>query len=386
MITPARRLNTVKEYYFSKKLKQIARMQKAGKPVINLGIGSPDLPPSEEVIELVRSEVKLPSSHGYQSYIGIEELRDSFAWWYKEYFHVDLDKNQEILPLMGSKEGILYISLAFLNPGDEVLVPNPGYPTYQSVSKLVQAKIKLYELKDTRGWTPDFEALENENLDNVKLMWVNYPHMPTGTNASDGLFQKLVNFGKKHGILIVNDNPYSFILNDEPKSILAAKGAKDVAIELNSLSKSHNMAGWRIGMVAGGEEIINNILKVSSNVHSGMFKPLQVAAAKALRNPLEWYRQLNDTYRNRRNVVWKIFDLLGCQYDKNQSGLFVWAKIPDEWKDAESLSEHVLIHGNVFVAPGFIFGSMGERYLRISLCANMETLEEVVKRIQNIKP
>ncbi len=386
MIKPAQRLNTVKEYYFSKKLKQIAHMQKAGKPVINLGIGSPDLPPSEEVIELVRQEVKLPSSHGYQSYIGIEELRQSFAWWYKQYFKAELSPDREILPLMGSKEGILYISLAFLNPGDEVLVPNPGYPTYQSVSNLVQAKTRQYELKDSRGWAPDFKVLENENLDKVKLMWVNYPHMPTGTNATIELFQKLVDFGKKHGILIVNDNPYSFILNDDPKSILAVKGAKEVAIELNSLSKSHNMAGWRIGMVAGGEEIIKNILKVSSNVHSGMFKPLQVAAAKALKNQVEWYRQLNDTYRNRRKLVWEIFDILGCQYDKNQSGLFVWAKIPDEWKDAESLSEHLLIQGNVFVTPGFIFGSMGEKYLRISLCANMETLEEAIKRIQNIKP
>ncbi len=382
IIKPADRLHTVKEYYFSKKLKEIARMRADGKPVLNLGIGSPDRPPSEEVIQTLQREAEKDHAHGYKGYVGLPELRNAFSEWYKRYYNVILDPDKEILPLIGSKEGILYISMAFLNPGDGVLIPDPGYPTYQAVSQLMQADILTYDLDEQNHWTPDFEKLEQRDLSNVKLMWVNYPNMPTGATASADLFAKLVEFGRKHHILICNDNPYSFILNENPRSILKADGAKEVAIELNSLSKSHNMAGWRVGMLGGKDEYIQTVQKVNSNVHSGMFYAVQQAAVKALQLPDEWYRELNSMYQKRRTIVREIFDLLNCNYSKDATGLFVWAKIPDEAEDAETLSEEILHQANVFITPGFIFGENGKRYLRISLCSNENDLQEAKSRIR----
>jgi LL-diaminopimelate aminotransferase len=382
IIDPADRLHTVKEYYFSKKLKEIARMRADGKPVLNLGIGSPDRPPSEEVIQTLQREAEKDHAHGYKGYVGLPELRNAFSEWYKRYYNVILDPDKEILPLIGSKEGILYISMAFLNAGDGVLIPDPGYPTYQAVSQLMQADILTYDLDEQNHWTPDFEKLEQKNLSNVKLMWVNYPNMPTGAKASADLFAKLVEFGRKHHILICNDNPYSFILNENPRSILEADGAKEVAIELNSLSKSHNMAGWRVGMLGGKDEYIQTVQKVNSNVHSGMFYAVQQAAVTALQLPDEWYRELNSMYQKRRTIVREIFDLLNCNYSKDATGLFVWAKIPDEAEDAETLSEEILHQANVFITPGFIFGENGKRYLRISLCSNENDLQEAKSRIR----
>ncbi len=384
IIEQAKRLKSVKEYYFSRKLREITQMKEAGKSVLNLGIGSPDLPPSPEVIHTLQQESGKENVHAYQSYTGINDLREAFSDWYGQYFKVTLNPAAEILPLMGSKEGILFISLAFLNPGDGVLVPNPGYPTYTSVSNLVQANIINYPLDEANKWQPDFEMLDKMNLSNIKLMWVNYPNMPTGADGSKELFEKLVAFGKKHKILVCNDNPYSFVLNEEPKSILAYDQAKETAIELNSLSKSHNMAGWRIGMIAGAQDYIQTIIKVSSNVHSGMFLPLQKAAVEALRQPNAWYEQLNKKYQARRSIVYHIFDRLKCSYDKNQKGLFVWARIPETYENAETYSEKILQQAHVFVTPGFIFGSKGDRYLRISLCSHEETLEEARKRIGRI--
>ncbi|MBS3775328.1 MAG: aminotransferase class I/II-fold pyridoxal phosphate-dependent enzyme [Bacteroidales bacterium] len=381
IIDPADRLHTVKEYYFSKKLKEIARMRADGKPVLNLGIGSPDRPPSEEVIQTLQREAEKDHAHGYKGYVGLPELRNAFSEWYKRYYNVILDPDKEILPLIGSKEGILYISMAFLNPGDGVLIPDPGYPTYQAVSQLMQADILTYDLDEQNNWAPDFEKLEQRDLSNVKLMWVNYPNMPTGATASADLFAKLVEFGRKHHILICNDNPYSFILNENPRSILEADGAKEVAIELNSLSKSHNMAGWRVGMLGGKDEYIQTVQKVNSNVHSGMFYAVQQAAVTALQLPDEWYRELNSMYQKRRTIVREIFDLLNCNYSKDATGLFVWAKIPDEAEDAETLSEEILHQANVFITPGFIFGENGKRYLRISLCSNENDLQEAKSRI-----
>jgi len=382
IIDPADRLHTVKEYYFSKKLKEIARMRADGKPVLNLGIGSPDRPPSEEVIQTLQREAEKDHAHGYKGYVGLPELRNAFSEWYKRYYNVILDPDKEILPLIGSKEGILYISMAFLNAGDGVLIPDPGYPTYQAVSQLMQADILTYDLDEQNHWTPDFEKLEQRDLSNVKLMWVNYPNMPTGATASADLFAKLVEFGRKHHILICNDNPYSFILNENPRSILEADGAKEVAIELNSLSKSHNMAGWRVGMLGGKDEYIQTVQKVNSNVHSGMFYAVQQAAVTALQLPDEWYRELNSMYQKRRTIVREIFDLLNCNYSKDATGLFVWAKIPDEAEDAETLSEEILHQANVFITPGFIFGENGKRYLRISLCSNENDLQEAKSRIR----
>ena len=382
IIKPAERLQTVKEYYFSKKLKEIARMRAEGKPVLNLGIGSPDRPPSEEVIQTLQQEAEKDHAHGYKGYTGLPELRKAFSEWYERYYDVNLDPDSEILPLIGSKEGILYISMAFLNPGDGVLIPDPGYPTYQAVSQLMQADIRTYDLDEQSNWEPNFEKLEQLDLSNVKLMWVNYPNMPTGATASEDLFARLVEFGRKHHILICNDNPYSFILNENPRSILEAEGAKEVAIELNSLSKSHNMAGWRVGMLGGKEEYIQTVQKVNSNVHSGMFYAVQQAAVKALQIEDEWYRELNSMYQKRRNIVREIFDLLNCTYSKDATGLFVWAKIPDETEDAETLSEEILHHANVFITPGFIFGENGKRYLRISLCSNENDLQEAKSRIR----
>ncbi|OPZ02729.1 MAG: LL-diaminopimelate aminotransferase [Bacteroidetes bacterium ADurb.BinA395] len=382
-IEPARRVNNVSEYYFSTKLKEIDEMKAAGKDVINLGIGSPDLPPSEVTIEALCKEAHKPNVHGYQSYIGIPELRNGFAEWYKKWFGVELNPNTEIQPLIGSKEGILHISLAFLNPGDGVLVPNPGYPTYTSVSNLCEAKVIPYDLDENHEWQPDFDALEKMNLEGVKLMWTNYPNMPTGANASVELFEKLVAFGKKHNIIICNDNPYSFILNDRKLSILSVDGAKDICIEMNSMSKSHNMAGWRIAMLASNRQFVEWVLRVKSNVDSGMFRPMMIAAAEALKNPKEWHDQINVVYARRRNIAFKILDLLGCTYDTRQVGLFVWGKIPDRYKDAGELADEILYGKNVFITPGFIFGDKGNRYVRISLCCPEPTLEEVVRRIEH---
>ena len=383
-ITPASRVGSVQEYYFSKKLKEVAEMNAAGKNVINLGVGSPDLPPSEQTIETLCEHARKANEHGYQPYVGIPELRKGFADWYKTWYNVDLDPKTEIQPLIGSKEGILHISLAFLNPGDGVLVPNPGYPTYSSVSKLVEARLIPYELKEELGWQPDFEELEKMDLSNVKLMWTNYPNMPTGANASVELYEKLVAFGRKHGIIICNDNPYSFILNEHPLSILSIPGAKEICIEMNSMSKAHNMPGWRMAMLASNAQFVQWILKVKSNIDSGQFKPMQYAAVEALSAKKEWYDNMNRVYRSRRDLAGQIMRTLGCEYDENQVGMFLWGRIPDSAESGEAIANKVLYEANVFLTPGFIFGSRGERYIRISLCCKNETLEEALKRIENL--
>lgn len=384
-ITPANRVNSVQEYYFSRKLKEVAEMNAAGKNVISLGIGSPDLPPSEQTIATLCEHAQQPNEHGYQPYVGIPELRKGFSDWYKTWYHVDLDPKTEIQPLIGSKEGILHISLAFLNPGDGVLVPNPGYPTYSSVSKLVEANLISYELKEELNWQPDFEELEKMDLSNVKLMWTNYPNMPTGANASMELYEKLVAFGKKHNIIICNDNPYSFILNEHPLSILSVPGAKDICIEMNSMSKAHNMPGWRMAMLASNAQFVQWILKVKSNIDSGQFKPMQYAAVEALSAPKEWYDNMNRVYRSRRDLAGQIMDALGCNYDENQVGMFLWGKIPAEAAGSEAVADKVLYEANVFLTPGFIFGSCGDRYIRISLCCKNEALQEALNRIKQLK-
>lgn len=383
-ITPADRLNSVSEYYFSKKLKEVATMNAQGKNVINLGIGSPDLPPSENTIKILSDSATQTTNHGYQPYVGIPELRNAFAKWYKKWYNVDLDPNIEIQPLIGSKEGILHISLAFLNPGDGVLIPNPGYPTYTSVSNLVQAKIYPYELDENNDWQPKFDELEKMDLSSIKLMWVNYPNMPTGANATPELLQKLVDFGKRHGIVIVNDNPYSFILNDNRLSILQIEGAKNICIEMNSMSKSHNMAGWRMAMLASNPQFIEWVLKVKSNIDSGQFKPMQLAAVEALNNTAEWHDDMNKIYRVRRQYAEEIMKLLRCSFDPKQVGMFVWGKIPATCKGSEELADKILYDANVFLTPGFIFGSAGERYIRISLCCNEKMLKEALSRIRKI--
>lgn len=381
-IVPADRVNSVQEYYFSKKLKEVAEMNAAGKNVINLGIGSPDLPPSDETIEALCSHARNANEHGYQPYIGIPELREAFAGWYKKWYGVELNPKNEIQPLIGSKEGILHISLAFLNPGDGVLVPNPGYPTYSSVSKLVQANLIPYELKEELGWQPDFEELERMDLSNVKLMWTNYPNMPTGANASVDLYRKLVDFGRKHHIIICNDNPYSFILNEHPLSILSVEGAKDICIEMNSMSKAHNMPGWRMAMLASNAQFVQWILKVKSNIDSGQFKPMQYAAVEALAAPKAWYDRMNEVYRSRRALAGEIMRTLGCTYDEKQVGMFLWGRIPESYSGSEKLADKVLYGANVFLTPGFIFGSQGERFIRISLCCNQDMLAEALRRIK----
>ena len=383
-VKPAERTTSVQEYYFSQKLAQIERMRKEGRDIINLGIGSPDQPPSENTIFALISESKKSTSHGYQSYTGIPPLRKAFTDWYKKYFLVELNPDSEILPLMGSKEGIMHISMAFVNPGDEVLVPNPGYPTYSSVTNLVSGKVRKYDLNDKSGWLPDIESLEQSDLSRVKLMWINYPHMPTGTKGSVKLFEKLVAFSQKHGILLCNDNPYSFIMNKEYLSLLVVDGAKETALELNSLSKSQNMAGWRIGMVAGHSEYIKNVLKVKSNMDSGMFLPMQMAAVEALNNPESWYDTVNLVYNKRRKIVEEIMDILNCKYERSQVGLFVWGRISEDIKSSETYIEEILNKSHVFITPGFIFGTNGERYIRISLCTNEKRLTEAKERILNI--
>jgi len=380
-VKPAKRTESVQEYYFSRKLRQIDELRKGGADIINLGIGSPDQAPSANVIEALSSEAGKLNVHGYQSYTGIPELRSAFAQWYSEYFKVTLDPSKEILPLMGSKEGIMHISQAFVNPGEEVLVPDPGYPTYTSVTNLTGGKVRTYNLTEKNKWQPDFKEIEDTSLENVKLMWVNYPHMPTGAKGSVRLYEKLIRFASDNNILICNDNPYSFILNNDYLSILAVDGAKEFALELNSLSKSHNMAGWRIGMVAGDEGYINDILKVKSNMDSGMFRAMQVAAVEALRNPRSWFETVNRTYMSRRIIVEEIMDLLGCHFDREQSGLFLWGRLPDKASDAENFTDDILMNAHVFITPGFIFGNNGKQYIRISLCADEKRLSEAKNRI-----
>ena len=384
-VKTANRIQHVQEYYFSQKLREIAAMnQTSTEQVINLGIGSPDLPPHPKVIEALTASASQPQHHAYQSYRGIPALRAAFAAWYQQKFQVTLDPNQEILPLMGSKEGIMHISMTFLNKGDEVLIPNPGYPTYAAVTKLAGGRVREYALHENKNWLPDLDALAKEDLTKVKLMWVNYPHMPSGATAPVSFFKKLIAFAKKHQLLICNDNPYSFILNDAPQSILAIEGAKEVAIELNSLSKSHNMAGWRIGMLAGHQDIINEIVKFKTNMDSGMFLPAQHAAIVALGLDQSWYDELNEIYRKRREKVWQMLDQLHCRYAKNQVGMFVWAKISEDWSKGLTVSNHFLYEARVFITPGFIFGSRGDKYIRVSLCNSVEVFEEAMARIERL--
>ena len=383
-ICPADRLSGVSEYYFSKKLKEVAQMNAEGKDVISLGIGSPDMPPSEETVATLCREAQNPNGHGYMPYVGILELRQAFADWYKKWYQVELDAKNEIQPLIGSKEGILHVTLAFVNPGDQVLVPNPGYPTYTSLSRILGAEIVNYDLKEENGWMPDFDALEQMDMSRVKLMWTNYPNMPTGANATPELYEKLVNLARRKGIVIVNDNPYSFILNDKPLSILSIPGAKDCCIEFNSMSKSHNMPGWRIGMLASNAEFVQWILKVKSNIDSGMYRAMQLAAATALQAEQDWYDGNNRNYRNRRKIAGEIMDVLGCTYDEKQVGMFLWGKIPDKYTDVEELTERILHQARVFITPGFIFGSNGKRYIRISLCCKDDKLAEALRRIKEI--
>lgn len=384
IIEPAKRLNNVQEYYFSRKLSEIARLREQGKSIINLGIGSPDLMPAPSTIEVLQRASTSPANHGYQSYRGAPQLRHAIAKWTEATYETKVDAEKEILPLMGSKEGIMHIMMAFLNPGDEVLVPNPGYPTYAAVAELVGAKVQYYELKEENNWSIDIAALRQSDLSKVKMMWVNYPHMPTGTNGNDELFQELIAFAKEQQILLVNDNPYSLVLNPQPKSILSYEGAMEVAIELNSLSKSHNMAGWRVGWLLGAASYINTVLKVKSNMDSGMFLPLQLAAAEALQNGEEWHQARNRVYTERRELVYALLDKLGCIYRKDQVGLFVWAKVDDEVESVEAFVDHLLYEAGVFITPGFIFGSQGDQYVRVSLCSNVETLKEAIKRLQEL--
>ena len=380
MIKAAKRLETVQEYYFSKKLREVRGLAAAGKPIINMGIGSPDLQPPVEVLAAIKSSLNDPSAHKYQSYQGLPELRSAISKFYKNKFSVDTNSEDEVLPLMGSKEGIMHISMAFLNEGDKVLIPNPGYPTYTSVTKLVGAEPLFYNLSNANNWQPNYKELEEQDLSDVKIMWVNYPHMPTGTNATLETFEKLVAFGKKHQILIINDNPYSFILNDNPVSILQVEGAKDTALELNSLSKTFNMAGWRVGMVLGNAAYISEILKVKSNMDSGMFYGIQKGAIEALQLPDTWFTVQNKIYEERRVLIWKLADKLGATYNKNATGLFVWAKIP-EGKKAEEVTDAVLYDKDIFITPGTIFGSQGEGYIRFSLCVTTAKIKEAISRI-----
>ncbi|WP_395053394.1 pyridoxal phosphate-dependent aminotransferase [Flavobacterium sp.] len=381
MIQTANRLNSVEEYYFSKKLKEVRQLISDGKPIINMGIGSPDLTPDTSVIEAIQQSLFDEKAHEYQSYQGLPELRKGIATFYKNQFQVDLDFTSEILPLMGSKEGIMHISLAFLNEGDEVLIPNPGYPTYASVTELVQAKAVYYDLIEENNWFPDFEKLEQLNLSKVKLMWVSYPHMPTGANGNLEIFKKLIAFGKKHTILIVNDNPYSFVLNENPISILQIEGAKDIALELNSLSKTFNMAGWRVGMVLGNATLLDAILKVKSNMDSGMFYGIQKGAIAALKLEKNWFESQNEIYTKRRNLIFKLAEKMHCTFDKNCVGLFVWAKLPAEIISAEAFIDNLLIEKYLFITPGTIFGSNGEGYIRFSLCVTEEKILEAINRI-----
>ena len=381
-IEPAQRVSQVKEYYFSKKLKEVARLNAEGRDIISLGIGGPDRPPHARVVDTLCEYAHRSDTHGYQPYVGPVELRQAYADWYRRWYGVELNPANEIQPLIGSKEGILHITLAFVNPGDGVLVPNPGYPTYTSVSRLAGAEIFTYNLKEENAWYPDFDELESMPLDRIKLMWVNYPNMPTGAPATHELYEKIVDFGRRHNILIVNDNPYSFILNDNPISMLSVEGAKDVVIEMNSLSKSHNMAGWRMAMLASNAQFVEWVLKVKSNIDSGQFRPAMLAAVEALRCDSDWFDELNAVYARRRRVAERIMDALGCTFDPRQRGLFLWGKIPDAAESSEKFADNILYNARVFITPGFIFGSNGERFIRISLCATEGKMEEALTRIK----
>lgn len=383
MIKPAERLNAVSEYYFSKKLKEIASLNAAGKDIISLGIGSPDMPPSPETIEVLCKNAKKDNVHGYQPTVGIPELRQAMASFYKRWYDVDLNPATEIQPLIGSKEGILHVTLAFANVGDQVLVPNPGYPTYTSLSKILGCEVVNYDLRADQNWQPDFDSLEKMDLSRVKIMWTNYPNMPTGANATLDLYARLVDFAKRKNIVVVNDNPYSFILNKKPISILNIPDAKNYCIEFNSMSKSHNMPGWRIGMLATNAEFVQWILKIKSNIDSGTFRPMQLAAAQAYNNSETWHEEANfNIYNRRRKLAEEIMTTLNCQFDKEQVGMFLWGRIPDKYADVEELTEKVLHKARVFITPGFIFGSNGSRYIRISLCAKEEKLKEALNRIK----
>ena len=385
-IKPAERLSLVSEYYFSRKLKEVAQMNAEGKDIISLAIGSPDMPPSKQTIQTLCEVASRPDTHGYQPTMGTPELRKAMADFYKRWYGVDLNPATEIQPLIGSKEGILHVTLAFVNPGDEVLVPNPGYPTYTSLSKILGAKVVNYDLMEDNGWQPDFEQLEKMDLSRVKLMWTNYPNMPTGGNARMETYERLVDFARKHNIVVVNDNPYSFILNDKPMSLLQVEGAKDCCIEFNSMSKSHNMPGWRVGMCATNPTFISWILKIKSNIDSGTFRGIQLAASAALSNDEEWHHEANiETYARRRKYAEQIMDALGCKYDPNQVGMFLWGRIPDSYSNCEELTERVLHEARVFITPGFIFGSKGERYVRISLCAKEDKIQAALERIKKLK-
>lgn len=384
---PADRLANVQEYYFSRKLKEVAKLNAEGKDIISLAIGSPDMPPSEHTIDVLCQEARKANSHGYQPTIGIPELRQAMAAFYKRWYGVELDPASEVQPLIGSKEGILHATLAFVNPGDTVLVPNPGYPTYTSLSKLLGANVVNYDLTEANGWQPDFDQLEKMDLSRVKLMWTNYPHMPTGARARRETYERLVAFAQKHGIIIVNDNPYSFILNEgQHLSILQIPGAKDCCIEFNSLSKSHNMPGWRVAMLVTNAQFVQWILKVKTNVENGTFRAIQLAAADALTNTSdEWHREANvRTYASRRSVAEQIMAVLNCTFDPDQTGMFLWGRIPDSYAHVEDLTELVLHKARVFITPGFIFGSNGERYIRISLCAKEEQMQEALARIKAV--
>lgn len=380
----AKRLEGVGEYYFSKKLREIDDLNKAGKQVINLGIGSPDMPPHPDVIKTLHEEALKPNQHGYQNYKGNPVLRNAIARWYKKWYCVELNPETEILPLIGSKEGIMHVCMTYINKGDGVLVPNPGYPTYTSAAKIAGANIVEYNLTKQNNWFPDFNDLEKKDLRKVKLMFVNYPHMPTGQLPTKNLFLQLIDFAQRHNILIVHDNPYSFILNDKPMSLLSIDGAKDVAIELNSLSKSHNMAGWRVGMLAGSKERMDEVLRFKSNMDSGMFLPLQLAAAKALELGQEWHDKVNNVYRGRRKKVFELLTALNCSYDESQAGLFVWAAVPPDYKNGYELSDKILYGSNVFITPGGIFGSEGENYIRISLCTTEQKIDEAISRVKDV--
>jgi len=384
-IEVAKRLQHTEEYYFSKKLREIDALNQAGANVLNLGIGSPDLPPHPEVIQALVDYAAKPDTHAYQSYRGVPALRQAVAAWYGRYYGVTLDADTQVLPLIGSKEGIVHICMTYLQEGDQVLVPNPGYPTYASAVRLSGASVVPYALSEALGWFPDLDALERQDLSAVKMMWINYPHMPTGAAATPEFFERVVAFARKHSILLCHDNPYSFILNEQPRSLMATEGAMDVAIELNSLSKSANMAGWRIGMLVANPTRINDILRFKSNMDSGMFLPTQMAAAKALSLGPDWYQRLNETYRERRQYVYAILDTLGCSYDPGQVGMFVWARVPERYASGYALSDEVLDQARVFITPGGIFGDAGNAYVRISLCAPIERFEEAIARIKRRK-
>ncbi len=384
-IKPADRLQEVSEYYFSRKLKEVAKMNEEGKDIISLAIGSPDMPPSEKTIETLCQVARQPQAHGYQPTMGTPELREAMTAFYQRWYGVELDPKTEVQPLIGSKEGILHVTLAFVNPGEEVLVPNPGYPTYTSLSKILGAKVVNYNLREDNAWQPDFDELENMDLSRVRLMWTNYPNMPTGGNAQKETYEKLVDFARRHHIVVVNDNPYSFILNKHPMSLLQIPGAKDCCIEFNSMSKSHNMPGWRVGLCASNPTFISWILKIKSNIDSGTFRGIQLAAAEAYRNSPEWHEEANiATYSRRRVYAEKIMQTLGCYFDPNQVGMFLWGKIPEQYSNCEELTEKVLHEARVFITPGFIFGSNGNRYIRISLCAKEDKIETALHRIQEV--